>query len=63
MNKPTRSTGARWLVLGVLAILGIAALFYANPPIPGRAFTRNFVTPPTSHETTDHKVTPDDLLW
>ena len=64
MNKTLRpkSKGARWLILGGLAILGIAALFYASPPIPGRAFTKNFVTP-TNHGATDHRVTPDDLLW
>ena len=65
MNKilSTPSPTARWLVIGVLAILCTAALFYANPPIPGRAFRTNFVAPQTNLAATDHAATPDDLLW
>ena len=59
----TQSTGVRWLVLAVVAILCTAALFYAYQPTPGRAFRKNVVTTQTNQGATDYKVTPDDLLW
>jgi hypothetical protein len=57
-----RLIGARWLVFGVVAILGLGALIYANPPTLGRAFKKDLVTTPTTG-VSDYKVTPDDLLW
>jgi len=62
MNKifGPRWAGVRWLVFGMVAILGLTALIYANPPTLGRAFKSNVVTPTA---VSDYKVTPDDLLW
>jgi hypothetical protein len=64
MNKTlgSRLIGARWLVFGVVAILGLGALIYANPPTLGRAFKSN-VVPTETTGVSDYKVTPDDLLW
>jgi hypothetical protein len=63
MNKTFghRLIGARWLVFAVVAILGLGALIYANPPTLGRAFKNNVTTQTTG--VSDYKVTPDDLLW
>jgi hypothetical protein len=58
----SRLIGARWLVFGVVAILGLGALIYANPPTLGRAFKSN-VVPTETTGVSDYKVTPDDLLW
>ena len=65
MNKALslQSTPARWLALAVVVILCLAALIYANPPIPGRAFKKAVVSTPTHQGSTDYKVTPDDVLW
>ena len=64
MNKilGPRLIGARWLVFGVVAILGLGAVIYANPPTLGRAFKKDVVTTQTPG-VSDYKVTPDDLLW
>jgi hypothetical protein len=64
MNKTLgpRLIGARWLVFGIVAMLGLGALIYANPPTLGRAFKKNLVTTQTTGGS-GYKVTPDDLLW
>jgi hypothetical protein len=58
-----QSTPARWFALAVVVVLCLAALVYTNPLIPGRAFKKTVVTTPTHQDSTDYKVTPDDLLW
>jgi hypothetical protein len=50
----------RLMVLGLAAVLGTAALFYANPPTPGRAFVKNADVQAVG---ANHKHTPGNLLW
>ena len=57
-----RSKSDRWLIFGIAAVLGVAALFYTYPATPGRAFKKNAL-PTQTTGATDYKATPDDLLW
>ena len=51
----------RGLILGLFVVLGTAALFYANPPTPGRAFFKKAETVDTVG--TNRNRTPDTMLW
>jgi len=57
------NTGARWAVLGIVAVLGFASFMYANPPTMGRAWTKAGITTQTDRTGANHNRTPDDLLW
>ena len=53
----------RLMVAGLAIVMASAALFYAYPPTPGRAFFKKVDVTTTQNAPGNHKRTPDDLLW
>jgi hypothetical protein len=59
-----KKLGAQRLVVAALGIvMASAALFYAYPPTPGRAFFKKVDIAITHSVVGNNKRTPDHLLW